>query len=41
MILAVCEPGEPILIQRNCHKSVFHAVALAGAKLGLFGAGNR
>lgn len=32
MILAVCEPGEPILIQRNCHKSVFHAVALAGAK---------
>lgn len=32
MILAVCEPGEPILIQRNCHKSVFHAAALAGAK---------
>ncbi|KXZ20424.1 aminotransferase class I/II-fold pyridoxal phosphate-dependent enzyme [Bacillus nakamurai] len=32
MILAVCEPGEPILIQRNCHKSVFHAVAMGGAK---------
>ena len=32
MILAVCEPDEPILIQRNCHKSVFHAVAMAGAK---------
>ncbi|MCR9041112.1 aminotransferase class I/II-fold pyridoxal phosphate-dependent enzyme [Bacillus sp. L381] len=32
MVLAVCEPDEPILIQRNCHKSVFHAVAMAGAK---------
>ncbi|MCY8466790.1 aminotransferase class I/II-fold pyridoxal phosphate-dependent enzyme [Bacillus atrophaeus] len=32
MILSVCEPGDSILIQRNCHKSVFHAVDMAGAK---------
>ncbi|QIW78400.1 aminotransferase class I/II-fold pyridoxal phosphate-dependent enzyme [Bacillus tequilensis] len=32
MILSVCEPGGPILVQRNCHKSVFHAVDLAGAE---------
>lgn len=32
MILSVCEPGETILVQRNCHKSVFHAVDLAGAE---------
>ncbi|MBT9252078.1 aminotransferase class I/II-fold pyridoxal phosphate-dependent enzyme [Bacillus halotolerans] len=31
MILSVCDPGDTILIQRNCHKSVFHAVDLAGA----------
>ncbi|UTL72789.1 aminotransferase class I/II-fold pyridoxal phosphate-dependent enzyme [Bacillus halotolerans] len=30
MILSVCDPGDTILIQRNCHKSVFHAVDLAG-----------
>ncbi|MGM0951290.1 MAG: aminotransferase class I/II-fold pyridoxal phosphate-dependent enzyme [Bacillota bacterium] len=32
MILSVCEPGDIILIQRNCHKSVFHAVDMAGAE---------
>ncbi|MEC1665602.1 aminotransferase class I/II-fold pyridoxal phosphate-dependent enzyme [Bacillus halotolerans] len=32
MILSVCGPGDTILIQRNCHKSVFHAVDLAGAE---------
>ncbi|MCC8354742.1 aminotransferase class I/II-fold pyridoxal phosphate-dependent enzyme [Bacillus sp. AF23] len=32
MILSVCDPGDTILIQRNCHKSVFHAVDLAGAE---------
>ncbi|KAF1678506.1 MULTISPECIES: aminotransferase class I/II-fold pyridoxal phosphate-dependent enzyme [Bacillus] len=32
MILSVCEQGETILVQRNCHKSVFHAVDLAGAE---------
>lgn len=35
MILSVCEPGDTILVQRNCHKSVFHAVDLAYAELGL------
>ncbi|MEC2334999.1 aminotransferase class I/II-fold pyridoxal phosphate-dependent enzyme [Bacillus subtilis] len=32
MILSVCEPGDTILVQRNCHKSVFHAVDLSGAE---------
>lgn len=32
MILSVCDTGDTILIQRNCHKSVFHAVDLAGAE---------
>ncbi len=32
MILSVCDPGDTILIQRNCHKSVFHAVDLAGTE---------
>ncbi|MCY8310406.1 aminotransferase class I/II-fold pyridoxal phosphate-dependent enzyme [Bacillus vallismortis] len=32
MILSVCEPGDIILVQRNCHKSVFHAVDMAGAE---------
>ncbi len=31
MILAVCQPGDTILVQRNCHKSVFHAIELSGA----------
>ncbi|PJZ02277.1 hypothetical protein CPT06_00130 [Bacillus vallismortis] len=32
MILSVCEPGDIILVQRNCHKSVFHAVDMVGAE---------
>ncbi|MCY8205787.1 aminotransferase class I/II-fold pyridoxal phosphate-dependent enzyme [Bacillus sp. N12A5] len=32
MILSVCDPGDTILVQRNCHKSVFHGVDLAGAE---------
>ncbi len=31
MIRAVCGPGDVLLVQRNAHKSVFHAVELAGA----------
>ncbi|WCN37810.1 aminotransferase class I/II-fold pyridoxal phosphate-dependent enzyme [Aneurinibacillus uraniidurans] len=29
--LAVCRPGEQILVQRNAHKSVFNGLLLAGA----------
>ncbi|MBG9913659.1 aminotransferase class I/II-fold pyridoxal phosphate-dependent enzyme [Bacillus sonorensis] len=32
MILSVCQPGDLLLVQRNCHKSVFHAIELAGAR---------
>ncbi|WP_018131806.1 aminotransferase class I/II-fold pyridoxal phosphate-dependent enzyme [Effusibacillus pohliae] len=32
MILTVCRPGETVVIPRNAHKSVHHAVMLAGAK---------
>ena len=32
MIYATCRPGETILVQRNAHKSVFHAIELTGAK---------
>ncbi|MEJ8546131.1 aminotransferase class I/II-fold pyridoxal phosphate-dependent enzyme [Brevibacillus borstelensis] len=31
LIMAVCRPGEKILVQRNCHKSVFHGMMLARA----------
>lgn len=31
MIYAVCEPGDRIIVQRNCHKSIFHALELAAA----------
>lgn len=31
MILSVCQPGDHLLVQRNCHKSVFHAIELSGA----------
>lgn len=31
LIMAVCQPGEKILIQRNCHKSVYNGVILAQA----------
>lgn len=30
MIMATCRQGDTILVQRNCHKSVFHAIELAG-----------
>lgn len=32
MIRTVCEPGDTLLVQRNAHKSVFHAVELSGAQ---------
>ncbi|MDW0111383.1 aminotransferase class I/II-fold pyridoxal phosphate-dependent enzyme [Sporosarcina aquimarina] len=31
MIRTICEPGDTLLVQRNAHKSVFHAMELAGA----------
>lgn len=31
MILAVCRPGNQIIVQRNCHKSVLNGLELAGA----------
>ncbi|AVM22369.1 aminotransferase class I/II-fold pyridoxal phosphate-dependent enzyme [Bacillus pumilus] len=31
MVMASCRTGDEILVQRNCHKSVFHAIELAGA----------
>lgn len=32
MIYAICKQGDTILVQRNAHKSVFHAIELVGAK---------
>ncbi|WP_282035246.1 aminotransferase class I/II-fold pyridoxal phosphate-dependent enzyme [Metabacillus indicus] len=32
MIMACCEPGKPVLVQRNSHKSIIHAIRLSGAK---------
>lgn len=32
MILAVCSAGEKIIVQRNCHKSVFNGLELSGAR---------
>ena len=32
MIYATCESGDTILVQRNAHKSIFHAIELVGAK---------
>ena len=32
MIYTVCKPGDTILVQRNAHKSVFHAIELVGAR---------
>lgn len=32
MMLAACEPGEQIIVQRNAHKSVLNGLALAGAQ---------
>lgn len=32
MIYATCKKGDTIIVQRNAHKSVFHAIELVGAK---------
>ncbi|MFK9094987.1 aminotransferase class I/II-fold pyridoxal phosphate-dependent enzyme [Bacillus salipaludis] len=32
MIMAVCTEGSPVLVQRNCHKSVLNALRLAKAR---------
>lgn len=32
MILAVCRPGDLLLVQRNVHKSVIHGLMLAGGR---------
>lgn len=32
MILGTCGPGDLLLVQRNCHKSVLHGLMLAGVK---------
>ncbi|WP_282062570.1 aminotransferase class I/II-fold pyridoxal phosphate-dependent enzyme [Bacillus pumilus] len=31
MVMTACRTGDEIFVQRNCHKSVFHAIELAGA----------
>ncbi|KXG08287.1 Arginine decarboxylase [Anoxybacillus sp. P3H1B] len=31
MIFATCEENEPVIVQRNCHKSIIHALQLVGA----------
>lgn len=31
MILATCQPGQPIIVPRNCHKSVMNGIMLSGA----------
>lgn len=31
LIMTVCKPGDKILIQRNCHKSVYHGLIMAQA----------
>ncbi|MGN8648205.1 aminotransferase class I/II-fold pyridoxal phosphate-dependent enzyme [Gracilibacillus sp. HCP3S3_G5_1] len=32
MILATCQAGDQVLVQRNCHKSVLHGMELAGVQ---------
>lgn len=32
MVLAVCDPGDQIIVQRNAHKSVLNGLKLAGAR---------
>ncbi|WP_445626159.1 aminotransferase class I/II-fold pyridoxal phosphate-dependent enzyme [Lysinibacillus fusiformis] len=32
MIYATCQKGDTIIVQRNAHKSIFHAIELVGAK---------
>lgn len=31
LIMSVCRPGDKILVQRNCHKSVYHGIIMAKA----------
>lgn len=31
LIMTVCKPGDKILVQRNCHKSVYHGIIMAQA----------
>ena len=32
MVYATCSAGETVIVQRNAHKSVFHAIELTGAR---------
>ncbi|RYG72715.1 aminotransferase class I/II-fold pyridoxal phosphate-dependent enzyme [Lentibacillus lipolyticus] len=32
MIMAVCSPGDKIIVQRNSHKSIMHGLELSGAR---------
>lgn len=32
MIMAACNPGDEVIVQRNCHKSIMNGLELAGAK---------
>ncbi|MCM3745686.1 aminotransferase class I/II-fold pyridoxal phosphate-dependent enzyme [Sporosarcina luteola] len=32
MMYAACRPGDTVIVQRNAHKSIFHAIELTGAK---------
>ncbi|WP_246364274.1 aminotransferase class I/II-fold pyridoxal phosphate-dependent enzyme [Halobacillus locisalis] len=32
MVMAVCRPGDQLVVQRNCHKSVLNGLELAGAE---------
>lgn len=32
MMYAACRPGDTVIVQRNAHKSIFHAIELTGTK---------
>ncbi|MBO8157644.1 MAG: aminotransferase class V-fold PLP-dependent enzyme [Bacillaceae bacterium] len=32
MIYSICQPGDFVIVQRNCHKSIMHALELIGAR---------
>ncbi|MDL4839089.1 aminotransferase class I/II-fold pyridoxal phosphate-dependent enzyme [Aquibacillus rhizosphaerae] len=32
MLLAVCAPGDQVIVQRNCHKSILNGLELSGAR---------
>lgn len=32
MLLTICQAGDKIIVQRNCHKSILHGLELAGAQ---------